>query len=132
LYGNDTVCVSFTIVWFVATSLSLVTAPLVEPRYFLLPWLMWRLAVPEHMPRSEAQQKMLALENKDTDSTHAQAKSASISTSTLLTLLTTAAAYSTWLELLWYLLINLVTCYMFLYRGFEWPQEPGDTQRFMW
>lgn len=29
-----------------ATSLSLMTAPLVEPRYFILPWVFWRLLVP--------------------------------------------------------------------------------------
>jgi hypothetical protein len=25
-----------------------------------------------------------------------------------------------------------VTGYVFLYKGFEWPQEPGKVQRFMW
>ncbi|KAK7750824.1 glucosyltransferase [Diatrype stigma] len=29
-----------------ATSLSLMTAPLVEPRYFILPWVFWRLSLP--------------------------------------------------------------------------------------
>ncbi|EPE06582.1 glycosyltransferase family 59 protein [Ophiostoma piceae UAMH 11346] len=34
------------LLWLAATSLSLVTAPLVEPRYFILPWVFWRLLVP--------------------------------------------------------------------------------------
>jgi alpha-1,2-glucosyltransferase len=37
-----------------------------------------------------------------------------------------------WGETFWFLLINTVTGYVFLYRGFEWPQEPGKVQRFMW
>ncbi|KAL4807085.1 phospholipase D/nuclease [Aspergillus unguis] len=40
--------VSFVLVWLVATALSLITAPLVEPRYLIIPWVMWRL----HLPRS--------------------------------------------------------------------------------
>lgn len=38
--------VSFVLVWLIATSLSVITAPLVEPRYFLIPWVMWRLHIP--------------------------------------------------------------------------------------
>lgn len=37
-----------------------------------------------------------------------------------------------WLETMWFLTINLATGYIFLYWGFEWPQEPGKVQRFMW
>lgn len=127
LYGEDTVCVSFTLVWLVATSLSLITAPLVEPRYFIIPWLMWRLAVPEYMPRSD---KLRTVEVEKRASL--KDSPASRPSSPLHRLLRTAAAYSMWLELIWYLVINLGTCYMFLYRGFEWPQEPRNVQRFMW
>lgn len=127
LCGDDTVRVSWTLVWLVATSLSLVTAPLVEPRYFLVPWLAWRLAVPEaiHSPpeRSEAVSKS----KKDTS--HAALQPPTFGLNTILRV---AASYSTVLELLWYVLVNLVTCYVFLYKGFEWPQEPGGVQRFMW
>ncbi|RYO32574.1 hypothetical protein AA0113_g8898 [Alternaria arborescens] len=38
--------ISFVIVWLVTTALSLITAPLVEPRYFIIPWIIWRLHVP--------------------------------------------------------------------------------------
>ena len=130
LHGDDTICVTWTLVWLISTLLSLVSAPLVEPRYFILPWLMWRLAVPEYMPRSDAQHKFMELEKKgaSTNSSHTSADTTSSVQSTL----RTAAAYSPNLELAWYILINVVTCYVFLYRGFEWPQEPGTVQRFMW
>jgi alpha-1,2-glucosyltransferase len=128
LYGDDAVCVSFVIVWLIATSLSLVAAPLVEPRYFLIPWLTWRLAVPEHKPVVE---EKLHSDHSDKNASPG-VRSATHTTSTIQSLLRTAAAYATWLELSWYLLVNLATCYVFLYRGFEWSQEPGNVQRFMW
>jgi len=87
--------VSFLLIWLLATTLSLATAPLVEPRYLIIPWLMWRLHVAS--PR----------ETKHYD-------------------------YRLWLETAWFLVINAVTGYIFLYWGFEWPQEPGMVQRFMW
>ncbi|OBT83229.1 hypothetical protein VE02_08221 [Pseudogymnoascus sp. 03VT05] len=36
---------SFALIWLLTTALSLITAPLVEPRYFILPWVIWRLHV---------------------------------------------------------------------------------------
>lgn len=38
--------ISWVVVWTAATALSVITAPLVEPRYFIIPWVMWRLHVP--------------------------------------------------------------------------------------
>ena len=115
-----------------STSLSLITAPLVEPRYFILPWLMWRRAVPEYMPRNGDHSMIIELDKK----VHSDNSSAPHSTmhpsSALQSMLRILASYSTYLELMWYILINLATCYVFLYRGFEWPQEPGSVQRFMW
>jgi alpha-1,2-glucosyltransferase len=128
LHGDDTVCVSFIIVWLVSTALSLVAAPLVEPRYFLIPWLTWRLAVPDYTPLSEEKRRRAALEKKAT----ASDRSPLPSPSALQSALRLAAAYSGWVELCWYVLINLAMCYVFLYRGFEWAQEPGTVQRFMW
>ena len=40
---------STALLWMVATGLSLVTAPLVEPRYFILPWVFYRLLVPSRV-----------------------------------------------------------------------------------
>ncbi|KAJ1925549.1 glucosyltransferase [Tieghemiomyces parasiticus] len=35
-------------------------------------------------------------------------------------------------ELVWYTVVNYATLYLFLQRPFEWFQEPGVLQRFMW
>ncbi len=106
---------SFLLVFLTSTTLSLITAPLVEPRYFILPWLIWRLHVESAPP--------------------IQLSSRSSPSEGLLGLIMRAAEHrSTWLylETAWFLLVNLVTCWMFLHRGFEWEQEPGMVQRFMW
>ncbi|KAF2672799.1 hypothetical protein BT63DRAFT_421010 [Microthyrium microscopicum] len=84
--------IGFAIVWLATTALSLITAPLVEPRYFIIPWVFWRLSLPA----------------------------------------TQQSSRSLWAETVWYVMINGVTGYMFLYRPFEWLQEPGSKQRFIW
>ncbi|KAI0892694.1 glycosyltransferase family 59 protein [Annulohypoxylon nitens] len=40
---------SSALILLLASSLSLVTAPLVEPRYFIIPWVFWRLLIPAHL-----------------------------------------------------------------------------------
>ena len=105
--------VSFVLVWLSATALSLVTAPLVEPRYFIIPWIMWRLHLPpQPIPAVYRQQRP----SDEKETVRAQ--------------LATYAPLI--LETLWFLIVNVVTGYVFLYKGFEWPQEPGKIQRFMW
>jgi len=95
---NVTGCsTSFVLVWLATTTLSVISAPLVEPRYFILPWVMWRL----HLPDTSAG---LKLERRA----------------------------ALWLETIWYVFVNIVTGWIFLHRGFSWPQEPGKVQRFMW
>jgi hypothetical protein len=37
-----------------------------------------------------------------------------------------------WLETVWFGVVNAGTMWLFLHRGFEWEQEPGNVQRFMW
>ncbi|KAL1916586.1 uncharacterized protein VTP21DRAFT_5777 [Calcarisporiella thermophila] len=37
-----------------------------------------------------------------------------------------------WLELIMETIVNATVGYIFVYQGFEWPQEPGIVQRFMW
>ncbi|KAI9774682.1 MAG: glucosyltransferase [Geoglossum simile] len=110
--------ISFVIVWLAATSLSLITAPLVEPRYFILPWVMWRL----YLPNSDRQTKGPSNERG----------SRSRSLPHLKSILDYGPSCRLWIETAWFVLINVLTMYIFLYRGFIWPQEPGDTQRFMW
>jgi alpha-1,2-glucosyltransferase len=104
--------VSIVLVWLLSTTLSLITAPLVEPRYFIIPWVMWRL----HIPNFPAPSKYRRRQRDELDILKAK-------------FFTDLPQI---LETLWFLVINVVTGYMFLYKGFEWPQEPGKIQRFMW
>ncbi|CAG8114268.1 unnamed protein product [Penicillium nalgiovense] len=105
--------VSFVLVWLAATSLSLITAPLVEPRYFIIPWVMWRV----HLPPLPC-----LFRDRETRPRTEEAKRRS-------DLIVNSPKF---VETVWFLIINLITGYVFLYKGFEWPQEPGKTQRFMW
>lgn len=105
--------VSFVLVWLAATALSLVTAPLVEPRYFIIPWVIWRLHLPSSATPAIFRQKRPL---EESEKAHAD-------------MITNAPKF---LETIWFIIINAVTGYLFLYKGFEWPQEPGKTQRFMW
>ncbi len=118
--------ISFVLVWLLATTLSLVTAPLVEPRYFIVPWLFWRLHVHRPCTRRTAEQagkKSDARKNKDIFSFLDSAMRSSFDLK---------YEHRLWLETAWFLFINWATAYVFLYWGFEWPQEPGKVQRFMW
>jgi alpha-1,2-glucosyltransferase len=35
-------------------------------------------------------------------------------------------------ETVWLLTINQALQYLFLYKTFTWPSEPGNVQRFLW
>ncbi len=125
--------ISFILVWIAATTLSLITAPLVEPRYFIVPWLMWRLQVPrpaalrtENPPSPTGKPQRTPLQSSPEHLNVAQG---------WLKILARALRHQDhrlWLETLWFLFVNLATGYVFLYRSFEWQQEPGKVQRFMW
>lgn len=105
---NNSPRTSFLLLWLLATSLSVITAPLVEPRYFIVPWLLWRL----HLPPAAHSNDKATTSNK--------------------TIFPKTHDHRLWLETAWFLLINASVGYIFLYRGFAWPQEPGLVQRFMW
>lgn len=118
LLEEDAVRISFVLVWLASTALSLVTAPLVEPRYFIVPWLVWRLYIPDvHSPKQH-----------DT----AAASQGSQSIFSLKNVFQSLNLWSLWVEFGWYMFINAATTYMFLNEGFSWPSEPGKVQRFMW
>ena len=112
--GPATVTTSFVLIWLATTTLTLITAPLVEPRYYIMSWIVWRLHVLS-VPSSASVRKELTSSSKS-------GRGPAYSTTTL----------SLWAETGWFLLVNLITGYMFLYKGFEWAQEPGAVQRFMW
>jgi alpha-1,2-glucosyltransferase len=105
---------SFVIVWTATTALSLITAPLVEPRYCIIPWVMWRLHVAS-----------------GTVSASANSKKQENGWYWLLGFLQQDSSRLV-LETIWFGAVNFATGYLFLYRGFTWEQEPGKVQRFMW
>ena len=74
------------VLWAGATVMTLVPSPLLEFRYFIIPFLFWRLQSKRGV---------------------------------------------WWIEFILYGLINLGVMYVFLYRGFTWPNDPA-VQRFMW
>jgi len=103
---------STALFWLLATTLSLITAPLVEPRYFILPWVFWRLVIPTWSPPKSAG---------------------------LVWLGKTGADPRLLVETVWFLAINMGTMYMFLGRPFYWKSadggellDGGRVQRFMW
>jgi alpha-1,2-glucosyltransferase len=102
--GRSPCQISFITVWLVTTALSVVTAPLVEPRYFIIPWIVWRLHVPSAPASFSSQQRS----NKHWHDMRLV------------------------LETIWLLIIDAAIMYVFLYRGFAWPNEPGNVQRFLW
>ena len=114
--------ISFVVVWFATTLLQLATAPLVEPRYVIVPWIMWRLRVPQAAPPELLKRETLKMDAQARLSIYGRLKQ----------VFRYHKDHRLWLETAWFLAINAFTGYMFLYRGFEWPQEPGKVQRFMW
>ncbi|KAI4277625.1 MAG: hypothetical protein L6R38_005408 [Xanthoria sp. 2 TBL-2021] len=111
--------VSTMLAWLLASTLSLVTAPLVEPRYFIVPWLVWRLHVASPWPTGgEAYKKR----KKKIRTFKAWYKA----------VLYAQHDHRLWLETVWFLAVNWGVCYVFLNWGFEWQQEKGKVQRFMW
>ncbi|GAA5941290.1 dolichyl-P-Glc:Glc(2)Man(9)GlcNAc(2)-PP-dolichol alpha-1,2- glucosyltransferase [Sporobolomyces koalae] len=122
--------VSSLVLFTVSTILVLVPTPLIEPRYFLVPFLILRL----HLSPS-------ALVAPDSNPSHARRK--------------TALSSRQWklvLEAGLYVIVHLTTLWLFLEKSFEWtwdptrtneagggggaperdPRELGKKQRFMW
>ncbi|MCJ1308262.1 glucosyltransferase [Agyrium rufum] len=113
---RDGQSVSFVLVFLLATSLSLISAPLVEPRYFVVPWLIWRLHVPSMAPpRPDAKGDLAKPSTEEDDS-----------------IPNLWLGVNLYIETAWYIVVNVVTGYIFLNWGFDWPSEPGKVQRFMW
>ena len=111
---------SFVLIWLLATALSVITTPLVEPRYSIVPWLIWRLNMTTPRPEEDSSPA------KRPDTVGERVLEA------LKAVLYERHDHRLWLETIWFYTINLVTGYIFLHWGFAWPQEPGKVQRFMW
>jgi alpha-1,2-glucosyltransferase len=125
---------SFTIIWLVSTALSLITAPLVEPRYFIIPWVIWRLHVPALPLSSDSQWLDIQKPSKGSKGQAKKRKDASTAcwAGWLKHWAYKGHDHRLWFETIWFLLISLLTSCIFLFGGYEWPQEPGKVQRFMW
>ncbi|KAI9293119.1 hypothetical protein K502DRAFT_338170 [Neoconidiobolus thromboides FSU 785] len=80
--------------YFCTISLSLIPSPLLELRYFILPFLFLRIVLLQNKRRLNW--------------------------------------YKVITELTMYLISNLCIAYLFLFKPFYWPSEPGILQRFMW
>ncbi|KAH6673956.1 DIE2/ALG10 family-domain-containing protein [Plectosphaerella plurivora] len=121
----ETALSSTVIILFVATTLSLMTAPLVEPRYFILPFVFFRLLCPAWITH----------EHKNEGRDHPLPKNA---LKQYLWSVGKRLDVRLVLETFWYILINLVTMFIFLYYPFYWKQDDGITldeehpQRFIW
>ncbi len=111
--------ISTFLIWLLATALSLVTAPLVEPRYFIVPWLVWRLHIASPWPTGEEAYK----KRKEKVTTVAARCKA---------ILYDKHDHRLWLETIWFLVVNWGVGYVFLNWEFEWEHEKGKVQRFMW
>ncbi|KAG0633497.1 alpha-2-glucosyltransferase Alg10 [Tuber brumale] len=90
LKTSRSVSVLWVYAWAMAVIGTLATAGLVEFRYFVPGWVIWRVNV-----RVES-------------------------------------AWRRWAETVGFVLVNLATVYVFTQWGFEWKQERGVVQRFMW
>lgn len=100
--SKSPVRISFIVIWLLTTALSVVTAPLVEPRYFIIPWIIWRLHVPYSPTTVSIAGRKYTMDARVV------------------------------VETVWLVAINQVLQYMFLHKTFTWPSEPGKLQRFLW
>lgn len=116
--------ISTALLWLLATALSLITAPLVEPRYFIMPWVFWRLLVPAWPAR--------------TPSVSSRKSEGSPGRLDWILSLGERCDLRLLVETAWFLAVHLVTAYLFIARPFYWRAEDGTlldggrVQRFMW
>ncbi|KAF4339438.1 alpha-1 2 glucosyltransferase ALG10 [Fusarium beomiforme] len=114
------------LIFLLAATLSLMTAPLVEPRYFIIPWVMWRLLVPAWR-----------LHDHGGDSDVAGRLSSYPKTKPFFQFFQHYDLRLI-LETFWFIVINVATGYIFLTKPYVWKAEDGTVlddgrlQRFMW
>lgn len=107
---------SCSLIWligfFTSISLTLIPSPLIEPRYFLIPFILMRIHLKSNFKEKESKSKV----DEEVDVEGGE-------------------DWKSFLPLIgegcWYLLINSVTIWVFLNKPFRWQSEEG-WQRFMW
>ena len=149
---------STALILLLATALSLMTAPLVEPRYFILPWMFWRLHVPAYavskdsLVREPISAVVDEVKNKPNDSRGNDTRNGNHSDDSsrggaddkpaalrhVIDWFTSDRQLV--VEVLWSLAINLCTMAVFITKPFCWRAaggngellDDGRVQRFMW
>lgn len=120
---------STALLWLATTALSLVSAPLVEPRYFILPWVFWRLLVPAW--RTTAVAPVPVTPNRPPERP-------ALPAGWLVRLGDALGRRGVVLETAWFVAVNLATFWVFLSRPYQWKAvdgrllDDGRWQRFMW
>lgn len=122
---------SFFLIWILTSTLSLVTAPLVEPRYYLIPWVIWRLHVASLSTPTRIA-KNLAATTTEPKSRMSDASTKSNCRVTTMHTFVAGYDYRLWFETVWYCAFNAWTMYMLLFRPFVWEGHPHELMRFMW
>ncbi|KAF9773158.1 glucosyltransferase [Fusarium sp. DS 682] len=114
------------LIFLLATTLSLMTAPLVEPRYFIIPWVMWRLLVPAWRLHDHGDYTGVAARLSRYPKTRPLFQFSQYYDLRLI------------VETFWFIAINVTTGYIFLTKPYVWKAEDGAVlddgrlQRFMW
>lgn len=130
----ESVSTSTAIIWLLATALSLITAPLVEPRYFIIPWVTWRLLIPSW----NIQRTLPSLWSDTTDASTTSGKGDGQSAQRLILQQFGTYDLRLILETAWFVVVNVATMYIFLFKPYQWKAEDGSLldegrlQRFMW
>ncbi|EMF08435.1 glycosyltransferase family 59 protein [Sphaerulina musiva SO2202] len=116
--------ISFTLILLCTTALTLCSAPLVEPRYCIIPFVMWRMHLPLYHNHHD--------DDEQRTTTRSETRQIGTMSPSFFKTHTYNYDYRLILETIWFLLINTVTGYIFLNWTFEWSSEKGKAQRFMW
>lgn len=112
-YTNATYRTVSRIMFIVCICASLVPSPLLEPRYYMIPIIIWRTC---HSPVF----------------TKTETSVSSVSSAASSKIFSWRKQWPVLLEFFWYGFINFLTVSLFLFRTFKWPSEPTNKQRFMW
>jgi hypothetical protein len=126
------------LIFLLATLLTLTPSPLIEPRYFLIPFFILRILAsplprptsspptlfPRPSPMSSTSTPTLSPHTPEKKEAAGGGKSGEGPSSYATTL--------RWLEFAWYGGVNVLAVWVFLHWKFRWESEEGIWQRFMW
>lgn len=121
-----------------SSALTLVPSPLLEPRYFLLPYVLMRLhLLPDRSAAAEAPPAQASSAKPSTGKPASGQDATSAPPAPAAPALGPAtpppwARAALFAEGALHLALGGATLFVFLRRPFEWPSEPGAAQRFMW